>query len=234
MLSRKQRRGPQSPLASAQPSFAQGDLRPSLDGMGDSREIVRLGYDVCARKYAASRDRFRSEWHLENLARHLAEGSDILDLGCGSGQPIDAFLIARGFHVTGVDFSKEQIRLASGALPAGTFIQSDMSEVTFPPETFDAVVSFHAIFHVPRDEHAALLLRASTFLRPGGYLLVTMGANDWEGTEEDFHGVRMFWSHYGSQMNLQLIREAGFTVLSGEIHSAGDEQHLVVLAQKHT
>lgn len=200
--------------------------------MDDKREIVRRGYDTCAADYAHSRDQFRIQRHLEGLVRGLAKGSSVLDLGCGSGKPIDSFLIARGFDVTGVDISEEQIRLAKETLPTGTFIHGDMSEVAFPPETFDAVVSFYAIFHVPREEHAPLLHKASTFLRPGGYLLVTMGADDWEGTEEDFHGVRMFWSHYGSEMNLQLIREAGFAVLSEEIDSSDEEHHLVVLAQK--
>jgi trans-aconitate methyltransferase len=134
--------------------------------------------------------------------------------------------------VTGVDISEKQIQLAREALPTGTFIHGDMSEVTFPPETFVAVVSFYAIFHIPREEHAALLHKASTLLRPGGYLLVTMGAGHWEGTEEGFHGARMFWSHYGREMNLQLIRQAGFSILSEVIESSGDEQHLVVLAQK--
>jgi cyclopropane fatty-acyl-phospholipid synthase-like methyltransferase len=200
--------------------------------MDDKREIVKRGYDACAAAYAHSRDRFQSESHLEGLVRLLARGSRVLDLGCGSGKPIDSYLIARGCDLTGVDISEEQIQLARKALPTGTFIHGDMSEVTFPPETLDAVVSFYAIFHIPREEHSALLHKASTLLRPGGYLLVTMGADAWEGTEEDFHGTRMFWSHYGREMNLQLIREAGFTILSETIESSGDEQHLVVLAQK--
>lgn len=200
--------------------------------MDDKRRIVKQGYEACARDYAESRDQFQNERYLENLARRLAQGSRVLDLGCGSGEPIDAFLVARGFDVTGVDISEEQIRLAKEALPTSTFIQGDMSEVKLPPKSFDAVVSFYAIFHVPREEHAALLHTASISLRPGGYLLVTMGSGEWEGTEEDFHGTKMFWSHYGREKNLELIREAGFTILSEEIDASGDEEHLVVLAQK--
>ena len=199
--------------------------------MAESREIVRRGYDSCGPAYAASRNRFQTERHLENLVSRLTGGSDILDLGCGSGQPVDAFLMGRGFRVTGIDISEGQIRLAQAALPNGTFINADMSKVAFRPGSFDAVVSFYAIFHVPRAEHAALLHRASTFLRAGGLFLITMGTTDCEGTE-DFHGARMFWSHYGREKNLRLIREAGFTVISEEIEATGDEEHLVVLAYR--
>jgi cyclopropane fatty-acyl-phospholipid synthase-like methyltransferase len=196
------------------------------------RQLVQRGYDACARDYAESRDQFQNERHIEDLARRLARRSRILDLGCGSGIPIDAFLLARGHDVTGIDISEVQIRLAKKTLPAGTFMRADMSKVGLPVEGFDAVVSFYAIFHVPRKEHAAILRKVWSWLRGGGYLLVTMGSGKWEGIEEDFHGTRMFWSHYGMKRNLELIREAGFTVLSSEIDTTGGERHLLVLARK--
>jgi SAM-dependent methyltransferase len=123
------------------------------------RDLVRSGYERCARDYATTRDQFRNTKHLEDLARRLPDGACVLDLGCGSGRPVDAFLLERGFDVTGVDVSGEQIRLARETLPAGTFMQGDMSDVAFPAATFDAVVSFYAIFHIPREEHGGLLRR---------------------------------------------------------------------------
>lgn len=200
--------------------------------MDDRREIVKRGYETCARDYAESRDQFQNESYLQDLAQRLETGARILDLGCGSGKPIDAFFLAKGFNVTGVDVSEEQIRFAQQALPSGKFIQGDMSDVDLPPESFEAIVSFYAIFHIPREEHAALLRKAWGLLRLGGYFLLTMGTGEWEGTEEDFHGTKMFWSHYGREKNLQLIREAGFTVLSEEIDTSGGEEHVIVLARK--
>ena len=200
--------------------------------MDEKRDIVKRGYESCAQGYSATRDQFRNERFLNDLANRLPASAHVLDLGCGSGKPVDAFLLDKGFAVTGIDISEEQIRRAKEALPRGIFVQGDMSEAEFPNESFDAVISFYAIFHIPREEHAALLKNAWNVLRPGGYILVTMGAGEWEGTEEDFHGTEMFWSHYGREKNLELIREAGFAVLSEEIDSSGDERHLVVLAQK--
>ena len=200
--------------------------------MYDKREIVRRGYETCARDYVESRNQFQNVAQLQDLAGRLVIGARILDLGCGSGKPIDAFFLANGFDVTGVDISEEQIRLARQALPSGRFVQGEMTEVDFPPESFEAIVSFYAIFHVPREEHAVLLGKAWSLLRPGGHILVTMGSGEWEGTEEDFHGTKMFWSHYGREKNLQLIQEAGFTLVSEQIDTSGGEEHLVVLAQK--
>ena len=53
---------------------------------------------------------------------------------------MDAFFLARGFVVTGVDTSEEQIRLARQALHSGRFVQSDMTDVHFPPGSFEAIV----------------------------------------------------------------------------------------------
>ena len=77
----------------------------------------------------------------------------MLDLGCGAGVPVTRWLADRGFAVTGVDVSAKQLELARTYVPEGTFIKADMTEVVFGPESFDAVVAFHSIIHVPRTEH---------------------------------------------------------------------------------
>jgi hypothetical protein len=61
-----------------------------------------------------------------------------------------------------------------------------------------------------------------------------MGSSDWEGMEKDFHGVKMFWSHYGREKNLELIKSAGFNIISEEIDTAGGEKHLIIFAQKQS
>ena len=41
-------------------------------------------------------------------------------------------------------------------------------ETEFPAGSFDAIVSFYAIFHIPRQEHLNLFRRFAQWLRPGG------------------------------------------------------------------
>ena len=193
--------------------------------------MVRRGYDRLAQTRSYNRDQFSREPNLNELSKHLGSGAEILDVGCGSGVPVDKFLLEQGHQVTGIDISAEQIKLAKANLPKGTFFKMDMTKLNFPLASFDAVVSFYAIFHIPREEHLALVRKFARMLKPGGYLLVTMGAEDWEGTA-DFHGVEMFWSHYGRESNLGIIREAGFQVLTETVDTSAGEKHLVVLAKK--
>jgi cyclopropane fatty-acyl-phospholipid synthase-like methyltransferase len=45
-----------------------------------------------------------SAW-LDRFSTLLSQGASILDIGCGSGEPIARYLIDRGFAVDGVDVS---------------------------------------------------------------------------------------------------------------------------------
>jgi SAM-dependent methyltransferase len=45
---------------------------------------------------------FEKPW-LDRFSALLLDDAAILDVGCGSGQPIAAHLIGRGYQVTGID-----------------------------------------------------------------------------------------------------------------------------------
>jgi len=195
------------------------------------RDLVQKGYDVYSKNYTSDRDQFKNQKYLDDLINKLRKGSSILDLGCGSGIPVDKYLLEHGFKVTGIDISTEQIKLAKEHLPSGDFFQKDMSQVDFAENTFDAIVSFYAIFHIPREEHQELLGNCYRMLKRDSYLLITMGSSDWVGSEE-FHGTTMYWSHYGREKNVEMVKAAGFEITYEVVDESGNEKHLVVFAKK--
>jgi cyclopropane fatty-acyl-phospholipid synthase-like methyltransferase len=138
------------------------------------------------------------------------DGARILDIDCGAGIPI-ASELAQRFSVTGIDISGEQIRLARQHVPSGTFIQADIMTVDFSDATFDAVVAFYTIFHLPREEHAELFKRIRMWLKHGGNLLATVALQDEDPyTEDDFFGVTMYWSNYGLTYYCDLLITLGY------------------------
>ncbi|MDQ2672464.1 MAG: class I SAM-dependent methyltransferase [Actinomycetota bacterium] len=204
---------------------------------------VESGYDQMAEQYLATRDpedplALRA---LADLASLLPKEAAVLDLGCGAGVPVTRWLADRGFAVTGVDVSAKQLELARTYVPEGTFIKADMTEVDFGLESFDAVVAFHSIIHVPRTEHPALVKSIHRWLRTGGALLATMAVVDYEGRDEDWEGwgAPMVWSHYDRNANVAMLRDAGFEIRYAEPRTGGGtgdetETWLWVLASKKT
>ena len=131
----------------------------------DPKRIVEQGYDRVAHDYARLEGEApwpRLRW-LGKVLDRLEPGSSVLDLGCGSGDPAD-IEIAQKHKVTGVDISQAQIDLALRNVPAGRFIHGDAGSVEFPADSFDAVVSFYTLEHVPRDEHEMMLRRIHDWL----------------------------------------------------------------------
>lgn len=199
--------------------------------MSNSRETVRQGHKTVAASYVTVRERFDSFQYLEQLSHLLPAGDSVLDVGCGTGIPIDTYLVGKGYKVTGIDFSEEMIALATRIVPEARYEVKDMTALKPSEHSVDAIVSFYAIFHTPRKGHENLFRVFNSFLRPGGCVLVTMGSDEWEG-EEDFCGVRMWWSNYGAEQNREILAGAGFDLLLDTMDTSANEQHQVLMARK--
>lgn len=190
----------------------------------NSKSLVASGYDIIAETYLEryGRSAVRDRW-LRELVTRAAPDARVLDLGCGAGVPVTRCLTEQGARVVGVDISASQIQLARHTVPAAKLVHADMTEVEFVPESFSAVAAFYSITHVPRAEHALLLRRIATWLTPGGVFVASLGAfqsPDWTG---DWLGVKMFFSHYDSDFNEQLVRQAGFMIEKAEVVEQDNE-----------
>lgn len=188
--------------------------------MSDPRkDLVRDAYDAIADHYLRwtegiegdPRDRF-----LNLLTARLDDGARVLDLGCGAGVPSTRRLAER-FEVVGVDISPEQIRRARANVPAATFLCADISELEFAPASYDGVTALYSISHVPREQHAGLFARIARWLRPGGLLLATLGAEDGAGWVGEWLGATTFFSSHDADVNRELLRQAGLVLLADEV-----------------
>lgn len=196
------------------------------------KNLVRQGYNLAADNYAVGRDVFKNSKYLEILDQMIKPNSTVLDIGCGNGNPVDKYLSDHGHSIIGIDISEKQIELAKKNFPNQTFELRDMSDVQLGEFKVDAVVSFYAIFHIPREEHAELFKKINSFLPIGGLMLVTLGSDDWEGSEENFFGAKMYWSQNTPEDNIKFINNAGFEIVLNEMDTSGNEKHNVIIAKK--
>ena len=105
----------------------------------------------------------------------------MLDLGCGSGEPVAGWLLRNGFAVTCVDASPGMVSYARAVHPGAEWIVADMREL---PELgrFDGVLSWEGSFHLSREEQRRALPRFAELVRPGGAMVLTVGPGDGEVT----------------------------------------------------
>jgi len=191
----------------------------------DPKRIVEEGFDHIAQRHAEWAGRTR----VAERARYLAafcdavpKGARVLELGCGAGGLVTSQLASR-YRLTGVDISAKSIEMVA-KVPGAEFLHQDMTQVQFPPATFDGVAAFFSIIHVPREEHATLLSRIGDWLRPGGIFVGTLGVFDAPSAyEEDWLGARMFWSSYDAVTGRKIVESAGLRIERAEVETADED-----------
>jgi SAM-dependent methyltransferase len=97
---------------------------------------------------------------------------NLLHLGCGGGR--NDFTFQKHFDVTGVDISKEMLKLAKDLNPESAYIQGDMRSIRLG-RTFDSVATLDSINYMKNEEELSQLFQtAYEHLNPGGVFLTVV------------------------------------------------------------
>ena len=206
--------------------------------MGDARrEVVRRGYDEIADRYLAARTTGGDLALLPELVARLSAGDAVLDAGCGAGVPVMTQLVEADLDVVGIDLSSAQVRLARAHTPGAHVTQADLAALPFGNRSFDGLVSYYAVIHVPRSEHRVVFDEFRRVLVAGGVALLCLGAGDVaeDHDPESWLGAPMFWSHFDAETNLELLRAAGFDIIRHELvkDPMNHGRHLFALVSAH-
>jgi ubiquinone/menaquinone biosynthesis C-methylase UbiE len=178
------------------------------------KRAVRRGYDELAEQYDGWRDRDGRGLDLvADLVASLPADARLLDAGCGGGRPVLA-RASEAVDAVGLDFSREQLRLAGRNAPSADRVQGDMTALPLSTAGVDAVVAYWSLIHVPLADHQPVLDEFARVLRPGGRLLLCEGRTEWVGENPDWldSGTGMAWEIAGAATTERQVRAAGFTV----------------------
>lgn len=102
--------------------------------------------------------------------RGSLNGGRVLEIGCGRGVGVEILLSLGAKYVTGFDLDPKMIALAQKRLErfenrARVFV-GDVEAVDAPDASFDAVVDYGVIHHIPQWQKA--LREIARVLKPGG------------------------------------------------------------------
>ena len=183
----------------------------------DHPSLNRASYNAIAPSWDAARVAFhgRERAYLDALLDGLPAQSAVLDLGCGTGRPIAAYLLDKGHRVTGVDQAEALLALARRRFPAATWINGTI-EAFVPAARFDAIVCWDALFHIDRSAHEMLFARFAKTLLLGGRLMLTFGGSDHPAFTDSMHGRTFFYDSHPPEQVLGMLADRGFVPVVAE------------------
>lgn len=186
-------------------------------------------YDRIATGFAKLRDSFYSEKkYLDLLLTYLQPNAHILDVGCGSGYPIAAYLIEQGFQVTGIDGSIELLNIANIKCPNLATLCGDIRTIKLDNQ-FDAVLEWWCLFHIPKQDHEKMISRFGQWTKPGGYLEFTTGSHEYSGTSSEMLNQELSYYSLEPQLYETYLKKNDFKIL---LRESDQEDHLVWVAKK--
>jgi len=146
-------------------------------------------------------DRMAIELEIREISKHLADGDQVLDVGCANGYSTIQFATKKRIRIRGLDYIWEMIEQArlqlskmSGKL-LGT-VEFDTGDVTAldgePSGTYDKVVVTRVIINLGEWSRQLKGLReCARVLKPGGIFLLS------EATLQGWHRLNSFRQEWG-------------------------------------
>ncbi len=126
-----------------------------------------------AQTWASYRSRmrllFEKAW-LDRFTVLVPAGATILDLGCGFGKPIAAYLPSQGFDACGVDSSSSMIGMAKANSPDREWIVADMCSLSLG-RRFSGIMAWDSFFHLDHDAQRRMFPIFREHAKPGAPLI---------------------------------------------------------------
>jgi SAM-dependent methyltransferase len=166
---------------------------------------------------------------LDRFRAAMAPQGSVLDIGCGSGEPIARYFIACRHRVTGVDSSPSLIETCAARFPDQTWIVADMRRLKLGAR-FGGLVAWDSFFHLPHDDQRAMFPIFGAHAEPGAALMFTSGRDHGEAIGS-FHGETLYHASLAPAEYERLLAESGFRVLEHVAEDALCGGHTVWLAR---
>lgn len=179
---------------------------------------------------ARTKDLSLEQPYLIYAKEHLPKYAKILDLGCGTGEPIAKFFSDCGYSMMGVDASEKMIQLCRKRFPEHHWVINDMRKLQIN-EGFDLVIAWHSLFHLPHDHQRHVLKQISLFVKPGGLFMFTSG-HEYGEVWSDNGGYDLYHASLSAEEYKEILQENGFHIQINKIQDPNCGDATVWVAKK--
>ena len=181
--------------------------------MTDAAHAVIGLYQRHAQAWAGDRGTALTEgaW-LARFTNLLPPSPEILDLGCGSGDPIARALIGQGARMTGIDSSPAMIAICAGKFPGHTWQHADMRSLA-AGRAFDGILAWDSLFHLTPADQRGMFAIFRAHATPRAALMFTSGVSHGEAIGA-FRGEPLYHASLAPEEYRALLEENGFDIIA--------------------
>lgn len=177
---------------------------------------------------ARGKSLFERPW-LERFRMLLPPGATILDIGCGSGEPIARHFIEAGHAVTGIDASPRLIGLCEERFPRQDWRVADMRSLALG-RRFGGLIAWDSFFHLTPEDQRGMFPVFAAHAAPGAALIFTSGPAEGEAIGS-FEGEPLYHGSLGPDEYRARLDESGFDVVAHVTEDPGCGGHTIWLAK---
>lgn len=196
----------------------------------DAENIVGL-YRRHAETWTALRGRglMERQW-LDRFLELLPGEPDVLDIGCGSGEPIARYLLERGCAVTGIDAAPEMTALAKARFPAAEWQVADMRTLDLA-KRFAGLLAWDSFFHLTPADQRLMFPLFGNHAAWGAALMFTSGWSHGE-TVGRFEGEPLYHASLDPSEYRSLLGNNGFEVVDHKVRDPDCGERTIWLARR--
>ena len=171
---------------------------------------------------------FERPW-LDRFLALIPAAADILDVGCGTSEPIAGYLIGKGHTVTGIDSSPTLIGLCQSRFPQHEWLVADMRSLNLG-RTFTGIIAWDSFFHLSPDDQRRMFPIFRAHAAPDTALMFTGGPRAGEVYGE-FCGEPLYHGSLDPEEYRSLLNDNGFEVVAYVPEDPTCGEHTIWLAR---
>ena len=162
-------------------------------------------WEAIAMEFVAARSTIGSDV-VRQWAKNLRPGSDVVDIGCGSGAPVSQVLVDEGCCIFGIDASPTLLSMFKRRFPAAPAACEPVERSLFFSQKFDGAVAVGLLFLLPEEAQRSLIKKVGTILKPDGRFLFSAPQDPCEWPDRQTGQVSR---SLGMATYERLLRDAG-------------------------
>lgn len=177
-------------------------------------------YDLTKNSYEENYNIFVEKWKdtnvidngkIETFIQMIEPKSKILDIGAGFGKDINYFC-NKNFDCIGIDFCDNFIKKSKKLYDNVTIYKMSFLDVDFPQNTFDALWSRGALFHISKSDFKKVVKRLTDILKPNGIFYIQLIEGNHDDMIESIGDVEgaAYYSYYTSDELIAIMNKYGF------------------------